>query len=164
LPPSPLRFWAADHLTDSETRVARYKVLKSVAHNLAHSFVSVMNYAGTDYTMCHLIRQAKRTGSRVLRIDFIDRSVGPVELLNTAILRSVEAYSKDFGRLVTASGAALDMIDAADLEIRVAIGRVTGRATKELHGRVKATMRILDDRGRAYIGHAVEDYPCAPLR
>jgi len=29
--------------------MARYKVLKSVAHNIGHSFTSLMNYAGDDY-------------------------------------------------------------------------------------------------------------------
>ncbi len=33
-----------------------YKVLKGVAHNVGHSFTSLMNYADDDYTMGHILR------------------------------------------------------------------------------------------------------------
>ena len=144
--------------------MARYKVLKSVAHNFAHSFASVMNYSGNDYAMCHLLRRVRLTGSRRFRFKLLSRDVGPVELLSPPIVKACEAYSRDFGRLVTASGAALDMIDSAELELAVRLNRDVSKAPKSLRGSVTARMRIRDDRGRIYEGRSTEQYECAPLR
>jgi hypothetical protein len=138
--------------------------LKSVAHNFAHSFASVMNYSGKDYAMCHLIRRAKLTGTRRLYVDVLARRVGPLELLAPPVVKSCESYCDDFGRLVTASGAALDMIQTAELEVRVALGRDLSGRSKSLHGRVTARMRIRDDRGKVYEGVSTETYECSPLR
>jgi hypothetical protein len=143
--------------------MARYKVLPSVAHNFAHSFVSLMNYVGRDYVMCHLIRRVKLTGTRRFHFDVLRRTLGPVELLSPPILKSCEGYAKDFGRLVTSSGAALDSINSAELDLQVSLGRTLPRTAK-LHGRVTATMRILDDRGREHVGRAAEEYDTSPLR
>ena len=144
--------------------MARYKVLKSIAHNFAHSFVSLMNYHRNDYTMCHLARRVKLTGCRELRIDVLERSVGPVELLSPPVLSSVENYCKNFGRLVTTGGAALDMVAEAELKVRIAFGKVIGKASRTLHVRAHGTMTITDDRGRTYVGRVVESYECTPLR
>ena len=135
-----------------------------MAHNFAHSFASVMNYADGDCTMCHLIRRAKLTGTRRLRLDVIARTAGPIELLSPPIVQACENYCKDFGRLVTSSGSALDMIDRADLEVVVAIGRQIGAGGKTLHGRVTARIRIRDDRGRFHEGRSVQAYECSDLR
>jgi hypothetical protein len=40
----------------------RFKVLKSVAHNIGHSFTSLMNYSRDDYSMGHILRFARETG------------------------------------------------------------------------------------------------------
>ena len=121
-----------------------------------------MNYSGNDYAMCHLIRRAKLTGCRRLRLDLLSRSVGPVELLSPKLVVACESYCNDFGRLVTASGAALDMIDRAELEVVVRLGRdVSG---KRQPGTVTARMRIRDDRGKVYEGRVTESYECSPLR
>jgi hypothetical protein len=138
--------------------MARYKVLKSVAHNFAHSFSSVMNYSGNDYAMCHLLRRVKLTGTKRLRFDLVSRQVGPVELLSAPIVKACEAYSRDFGRLVTASGAALDMVDGAELEVIVRLNREAAKAPKSLRGSVTARMKIRDDRGRMYEGRHTEAY------
>jgi len=143
--------------------MARYKVLPSVAHNFAHSFVSLMNYVGRDYVMSHFIRRVKLTGTRRFHFDVLKRTVGPVELLTSPILKSCESYAKDFGRFVTAGGAALDSIDSAELVLQVSLGRLLSKSNS-LHGRVTATMRIVDDRGREHIGRASEEYDAAPLR
>jgi hypothetical protein len=144
--------------------MARYKVVKSVAHSFAHSFSSVMNYSGNDYAMCHLLRRVKRTGTRRLRFDLVSRQVGPIELLSPPLVKACEPYSQDFGRLVTASGAALDMVDRAELEITVRLNREVGKVPKSLSGSVTARMKIRDDRGKLYEARWTEAYECSPLR
>ena len=144
--------------------MARYKILKSVAHNFAHSFVSVMNYWGRDYTMCHLVRRSKLKGRNRFDIDVLTRSVQPVELVTRDIAAAVESYCNGFGRFVTAGGAALDMVAEAKLHLTVRHGRVTGLRKKELFAFIDAEMTIVDDRGKRYVGRHSEQYACDPLR
>ena len=142
----------------------RYSVLKSVAHNFAHSFVSVMNQVGNDTTMCHLVRRSRRTKRRVFRVDVLKRSLGPTDLVTTRIARAVGSYCDDFGRLITRGGAALDMVSQARLVVRIAHGRVIGAPSRQLHARITAEMTIVDDRGKVHLGSHTEDYVCAPPR
>lgn len=137
--------------------MARYKVLKSVVHSLAHSFASVMNYNRDDYVMSHLLRRAEAVSRFELYVDILRERAGPLDLLTRPVLESVHWYCRDFGRLVTNSGAALDMVAEAELRVRVTPGR---RATHTRHGngRVIATARVVDDRGRVYLGRALETY------
>ena len=144
--------------------MARYKILKSVAHNFAHSFVSVMNYYGRDYTMCHLVRRSKLKGKHRFYIDVLARSVEPVDLVTREIAAAVESYCDGFGRFVTAGGAALDMVAEANLELTIRHGRVIGPKAKQLFAFIDAQMTIVDDRGKRHTGTHSEEYVCAPLR
>ncbi|HWA41378.1 MAG TPA: hypothetical protein VG712_07200 [Gemmatimonadales bacterium] len=144
--------------------MARYKILGSVAHNFAHSFVSVMNYHGRDYTMCHLVRRSKVKAKRRLSIDVLARSAAPVDLLTKDIASAIESYCDGFGRFVTSGGAALDMVAEARIELTIRHGRVVGATDKHLHAFIDAEMTIVDDRGRKYLGTHSEKYVCDPLR
>jgi hypothetical protein len=122
-----------------------------------------MNYAGNDYAMCHLIRAATVTGTRRFRLDVIQRQLGPVELLTPKLVLACRGYCDKFGRLVTSSGAAMDMIDQAELEVVVRLGKPTTK--RHQPGRVTARMRIRDDRGRLHEASVSESYPeCAAPR
>ena len=114
--------------------------------------------------MCHLIRRAKLKRKRTLRLNVIKRSLEPVELITKDIALAVESYCNDFGRLVTASGAALDMIADAELTLTIRPGRVVGRPDKNLYAMIDAAMLIVDDRGKEYLAHHSEEYVCEPLR
>ena len=67
--------------------VPKYKNIKSVAHNLGHSFLSDMNLAGTwpDIVMVpDVIYQAARaSGEPVVRIDFFQGTVEPSAVVLT---------------------------------------------------------------------------------
>jgi hypothetical protein len=138
--------------------MARYKTLRSVVNSLAASFASVMNFAGDDYVMCHLIRRAKVKGTSRLQLNLLARSVGPLEMLTKPILQSCESYCNDFGGLVMRNGSALDMVSAAALEVRVVHGRPIPPTPRQLHARVTVTVTLTDDRGRTYRGRATEAY------
>lgn len=144
--------------------MARYKVLRGVANNLAHSFASPMNHFGRDYTMCHLIRRSKLTGQRVFSVELMSRTLGPVELLTKPIVDACAHYCADFGRLVTENGSALDMISTATIEVTIRHGRTIEKAPRSLHGHATVRATIVDDRGREYAGVAIQPYECAGLR
>ena len=84
--------------------MARYKVLKGVAHNIGHSFVSLMNYAVDDYVMGHLLRFARQTRRDTLTIDFVSGEAGPSELLQEPIRRFHLVTPSFFGTSFSAMG------------------------------------------------------------
>jgi hypothetical protein len=55
----------------SRTNMPRFKVLKGVAHNIGHSFTSLMNYSVDDYSMGHILRYARETEIDTLVLDFV---------------------------------------------------------------------------------------------
>src|SRR5262245_16305418 len=72
----------------------RYKVLKSVAHNIGHSFTSLTNYVGDDYVMGHILRLARLTGNDTLTINLITGEADPLDLLREPILEVPGWYSR----------------------------------------------------------------------
>src|SRR5271154_7108380 len=98
--------------------MARYKVLKGVAHNIGHSFISLMNYAGDDYVMGHILRFARCTGSDTLTMDFVKREAGPPELLAEPISEVPARYIDFFWDLVKRHGADQTFVKTATLTLR----------------------------------------------
>ena len=82
----------------------RYKVLKGVAHNIGHSFTSLMNYANDDYSMGHILRFARETGLNELTLDFITGKGQPTALLRHPLAKLPEWYTKMFWNMVEHSG------------------------------------------------------------
>jgi hypothetical protein len=65
--------------------MARFTVLKSVAHKIGHSFTSLTKYLGDDYVIGHILRFARRTGRDTLAVDFVKGDAGPPELLKEPV-------------------------------------------------------------------------------
>jgi hypothetical protein len=74
--------------------MARYKVLKSVAHSLGHSFASTLNYDTDDYVMGHLLTRARDVREPTLLFDLIAGTAAPESLLVPAVRRAVKRYSE----------------------------------------------------------------------
>ena len=146
--------------------MARYKVLASAAHNFGASFISVMNNAGGDFAMCHLIRAVQRSEARELRVDLLAGTAEPSDLCPSGMQESIEAYRASFGRHIQNSGAALDMVSKATLRITVRPGRVTGKPDPErlLHALLECEVVIVDDRGKVHSGHTQEAWACHPTK
>lgn len=146
--------------------MARYKVLASAAHNFGASFISVMNNAGGDFAMCHLIRAVQRSEARELRVDLLAGTAEPSDLCPSGMQESIEAYRASFGRHIQNSGAALDMVSKATLRITVRPGRVTGKPDPErlLHALLECEVVIVDDRGKVHSGRTQEAWACHPTK
>jgi hypothetical protein len=82
----------------------KYKVIKSVAHNFGHSFVSLMNYRGDDYVMSHLARLVVETGYAELSVDLMTGRAEPRALLWGPVGASLAAYVQWFPQLVVSQG------------------------------------------------------------
>lgn len=64
----------------------KYKVLKSVAHNLAHSYFSLMHYVDGNYIMEHLFKVVREEKINEFTIDVIHMRIEP-EIFMTATIR-----------------------------------------------------------------------------
>ena len=135
--------------------MAKYKVLKSVAHNVGHSFTSLMNYADDDYVMGHVLRLARRTGRDTLNIDFVTGEAGPPDLLVPPISGVPARYRQFFWDLVRRHGSDSSLVKTASLTLRYDI-----TVERPLRGRSEVTespyvcdVRITDTRGKEYAAH-----------
>jgi hypothetical protein len=135
--------------------VARYKVLRSVAHNIGHSFTSLMNYRGDDYVMGHLLRLARLTGCDTLTIDFVAGDATPVELLQEPISEIPAQYTRFFWDLVERHGSDRTYVKAATLTLHydIHIQRPLYRNPKIFESPYTCDVCITDNGGTAYVAH-----------
>jgi hypothetical protein len=138
-----------------DTSMARYKVLKSVAHNIGHSFTSLMNYAGDDYVMGHILRFARSTGHDTLTIDFVRREAGPPELLAPPICEVPARYTEWFWDLVQRHGSDRSLVQCATLTLRydIATRRPHHSAPQLIESPFTCDVYITDVRGKDYLAH-----------
>jgi phosphoribosylglycinamide formyltransferase 1 len=116
----------------------KYKVLKSIAHNLSHSFVSFTNYVDDGYVIDDL-RQLVRTveGNRIT-IDWIpgtEQNPG----LTPRVLESIKWYKPELMRMVHNMGALMSSIKEFRTEIYL-----------KKNKQIAVEGVLVDDRGRVY--------------
>jgi len=135
--------------------MARYKVLKSVAHNVGHSFTSLTNYAGGDYVMGHVLQLARNSGCDTLTIDFVKSEAGPPELLASPIFEVVARYTNWFWHLVERHGSDRSLVQTATLILRydIATQRPHHSAPELIESPFVCDVRITDTRGKEYRSH-----------
>lgn len=135
--------------------MARYKVLKSVAHNIGHSFTSLMNYADDDYVMGHILRFARKTGADTLTIDFVKGEAGPPELLAEPLSQVPVRYTRFFWDMVDKQGSERSCVRAATLTLRynLATNRPLHRNPAFVESPYDCDVRITDVRGKDYTAH-----------
>ena len=135
--------------------MSRYKVLKSVAHNIGHSFTSLMNYTDDDYVMGHILRLARKTGVDTLTIDFVTGSAKPPELLVAPISNVPDRYVDFFWDIVQRSGSDRSLVESATLTLRYNIGtqRPLYSAPQFVESPYVCDVHIRDTRGKDYVAH-----------
>jgi len=132
--------------------MGQYKVLKSIAHNLGHSFTSLMNYYYNDYIMGHLLARARETGLSELKLDFIRKTAEPKDLNVPPISESVNNYFESFPDFVQKSGSHLKYISSANMTISYDLNvyRPLDGVLQLTASPYKCYVEIIDDRGKAY--------------
>ncbi|MDP9017139.1 MAG: hypothetical protein M3N19_02320 [Candidatus Eremiobacteraeota bacterium] len=133
--------------------MARYKVLKGVAHAIGHSFTSLMNYSGGDYVMGHILRLARNYGCDTLTIDFVREEAGPSELLAEPIAAIPAYYMHQFWNQVRTSGSDRSLIRSATLILRydLATKRPFRWNSPIMESPYSCQVRITDIRGKGYV-------------
>jgi hypothetical protein len=132
--------------------MAKYKTLKSVAHNIGYSFISTMNYNKDDYALGHIQKQMKLTGLNKIEIDLLTISTKPVEILTEPIQKSIEDYVNWLPSLVKDSKSDLQFVKEAKLiiEFNFSQSRICSFAPEYTENPYICVSTIIDDRGKEY--------------
>jgi hypothetical protein len=132
--------------------MARYKVLKSVAHSTGHSFTSLMNYRGDDYVMGHLLRRAREVRDATLRIDLLTGSAAPGSLLTPEVRESVQSYVRWLPQLVASHRTDMRYVRAAHMTISfdLSVERPARYAPDCIESPYVCRVVIQDDRGKEW--------------
>jgi len=138
----------------------KYKVIKSVAHNFGHSFISLMNWRGEDYVMAHLARAAVRSGVDTLRVDLLSGAAEPDALLSRPVRASVEAYVRGLPRDLESQGVTPAAVVGGEMCVRFDLAQRAEDRTWARHFRVpvECVVRLTDDRGKTSEGRVTESW------
>lgn len=129
-----------------------HKVLKSIAHNLGHSFLSPMNYGLDDYVVEHLFKAARAADKPYICIDLLNGVIEPPELRKPAIQEAVARYRAWLPRMVLSQGSSPEFVRSARIDVCFDFSKVHPyRFVPQLTAPVyEAVVRIVDDRGKEY--------------
>ena len=132
----------------------RYKVLKGVAHNIGHSFTSLMNYSVDDYSMGYILRFARETGLDTLTIDFVTGEGKPPLLLGKPISKVPTWYTEMFWDMVARSGSDRSLVQSATLTLKYDLPKSQlNPVSGILLTPYVCDVTILDNRGKHYSAH-----------
>jgi hypothetical protein len=132
----------------------RFKVLKGVAHNVGHSFTSLMNYSADDYSMGHILRFARETGLDTLTIDFMTGEGRPAALLRDPISELPRWYTKMFWDLVSRSGSDRSLVQSATLTLKYDLqSNRPGPLPEAIQSAYTCEVSIVDTREKCYAAY-----------
>jgi len=138
--------------------MARYKVLKSVAHSFGHSFTSLLNYSRDDYVMGHLLRAARESGVSTLTVDILTGMAAPRELMTAPVRESIEARVRWFPKLVAAHDTEMRYVSSARMTVSYDLSR--RRPARYAPGcdesPYSCLVEIEDDRGKVWSAELVD--------
>jgi hypothetical protein len=117
----------------------KYSILKSVAHNFSHSFVSYMNYLDGGYVIDDLRQLAREANGERISIHWIPDSTTQAPLPQR-VLKSIANYKACFPDHVQRSGASIDAIREFRTDIFL---KPNKQIAVEAH--------LVDDRGKEYV-------------
>jgi hypothetical protein len=129
----------------------KYKVLKSVAHNTGHSFLSAMNWYDGAFPLNHLRAAAAAVGVNAVTIDLLRGEITPARVMNRAVKTAVESAATMFEYQLRVQGWAPSQFEMAELRL-------------ELPDRL-CQVELVDDRGKHHIADVVQwgaDIPGIP--
>lgn len=121
------------------TLAMKYRLLKSIAHNFTHSFVSYMNYVDDGYVIDDLLQVVRAAKGKRISIQWIPDSPLP-PCLPPRVLKSIAHRKTWLPSHVASSGADV----AAIREFRTDI------FVKPNH-QIAVEAHVVDDRGKEHV-------------
>jgi hypothetical protein len=119
----------------------KYKVLKSMARNFSHSFVSYNNYVDGDYVIEDLRKLARAADGKRVSINWIPGYNDPV-LLPERVLKSIAYYKAALPRHISSSGVHIESIR----EFRTNIFLKPNK-------QIAIEAYLLDDKGKEHVSN-----------
>ena len=117
----------------------KYRVLKSIAHNFSHSFVSYMNYVDDGFIIDDLRQLARNANSERISIYWIPDSKVQ-KPLPERVLKSIAYYKAWLPKHFKTSGADLEAVREFQTDIFL-------KPNKQ----IAVEARLLDNRGKEHI-------------
>ena len=119
--------------------IMKYSVLKSVAHNFSHSFVSYMNYVDDGHVIDDLRQLARQANGKRISIHWIPDSTRQAPLPQR-VLKSIANYKAWLPSHINNSGAKVEAIREFRTDIFL-------KPNKQ----IAVEAYLVDDRGKEYI-------------
>ena len=137
----------------------KYKNIKSVAHNIGHSFLSDTNAAMKEsrYTIVpeELFARAARTQVPEVKIDLLTGDMEPNELRTPELEQAIQHFVRWLPSMLTSQNVAPEAVRSATLKLAFDYGRVREskyhpeRSVQEF----VCTVEFTDDRGVVHRAH-----------
>lgn len=134
------------------------KSLKSIGHNLAHSYLSLMNYDESNYIVEHIFTVAKETKKTNVKIDVKNMIIEPNEY-NIPVLRRSLVYLKEkFAKLLASEKLSINEITKAFIYIDFDLSqtKLSKTASNLELPSYKCTVEIVDMSNNTYTASVVE--------
>ena len=117
----------------------KYKLLKSIAHNFSHSFLSGMNYVDNGYVVEDLCKLAREADGQRLSIQWIPDTI-PERAFSRRLAKSIALYKEWLPTHIERAGGSIDSIREFRTDIFV-------KRNKQM----AAEAHLIDDRGKQYV-------------
>jgi hypothetical protein len=131
----------------------RFRRLKSLAHNVAHSFLSPLNHVDGEYVAAELFASARRVGASHVTIDFLDASVEPAAVATPRLTKSILATREDLPRRADFEDCDFQAISSLVLDVEFHFDRT--RMSEHAPGlelpSYDARVTLTDSRGASHI-------------
>ena len=97
--------------------MANYRVLKSVAHNWAHSFLSDSNFAADTIVIQLLFETAREARQSSITITPLAATISPEELATPRIRGVLSSLPSNFEAALKSQGCTIEMVASVELSI-----------------------------------------------
>ena len=117
----------------------KYKILKSVAHNFSHSFVSFMNYVDDGHVIDDLLPLVRKANGERISIHWIPDRASQNDL-TPRIIKSIADYREWLPKHVENSGASIDAIREFRTDLFL-----------KRNKQIAVQAYLVDDRGKEHV-------------
>lgn len=117
----------------------KYKVLKSIAHNFSHQFLSGTNYVDDGFVRYDLLQLVRETEDHRVSIQWIPDSI-PEKAFPARIAKSIALHKEWLPNHIERSGGSIVSIREFRTDIFL-----------KRNKQIVAEAHLVDDRGREYV-------------
>lgn len=130
----------------------KYNVIRGVAHDFGHSFVSSTNVMADDCVMDHLASAAAASGQPELRVDLLTGDAEPAALVVPLVRASLNVFGAWLPGMLREHGVRAGSVREATMAVRFDLPRLAVDETARVRVPFECVVEITDDRGIIHAG------------